>query len=203
MLTTGTGQAGETDAKAVAAQSTATAAEIGKKAPDFALTDTDGKTQTLHQYLDAGKTVVLYWFNANCPVVIRHFEKNRILADLFTAYQARNVVFLAVNSTNSQHPQFGGDVDRKKEWSIGHPILLDPTGAVGKMYGAKTTPHAYVISPDGILRYSGAVDDDPQNEKADKDKVNYVSKALDEVMAGKPVTVSETKPYGCGVKYAQ
>ncbi|MEW5795144.1 MAG: thioredoxin family protein [Candidatus Zixiibacteriota bacterium] len=178
-------------------------AEIGKPAPVFSLPDTDGKTHTLKQYLDAGKTVVLYWFNANCPVVIRHFEVNHTFGNLYAAYDKRNVAFIAINSTNPDHPQFGGDVERKSKWSIQHPILLDPTGAVGKMYGAKTTPHVYIITPDGVLRYAGAVDDDPQNQKDAKGKVSYVSQALDDIFAGKPVTVAETKPYGCGVKYAQ
>ena len=178
-------------------------AEVGKPAPAFSLPDTDGKNQTLQQYLEAGKTVVLYWFNANCPVVIRHFEVNNTFGDLYAAYSKRNVAFIAINSTNPNHPQFGGDVERKSKWSIQYPILLDPAGTVGKMYGAKTTPHVYVITPDGILRYAGGVDNDPQNEMTGKDKVNYVRQALDEILAGRPVSVAESRPYGCGVKYAQ
>jgi peroxiredoxin len=178
-------------------------AEVGKKAPEFSLVDTEGKTQTLKQYLDANKTVVLYWFNANCPVVVRLFEVNKSFADLFSTYNKGNVQFLAINSTNPTHPQFGGDVERKKKWSIPHPILLDPNGTVGKLYGAKTTPHFFVISSDGIVRYAGAIDDDPQNSKSAKEKINYARQAIDEVLAGKAVTVTETRPYGCGVKYAQ
>jgi peroxiredoxin len=176
---------------------------VGKKAPDFSLKDTDGKTYTLHQFLDAGKTVVIHWFNPHCPFVVRHFETYPTFTNLYSNYAQRNVVFLAVNSTNPDHAQYGGDADMKKKWSIPYPILLDPTGAVGKMYGAKTTPHTFVISSDGIVRYSGAIDDDPKDSKPAKDKVNYARQALEEILTGKPVSMAETRPYGCGVKYGQ
>lgn len=175
----------------------------GQKAPDFSLKDTDGKQHSLKQYLDAGKTVVIGWFNANCPFIVRHFEKYNTFTDLDKAYKSRNVVFLAINSTNSNHPQFGGDAEKGKKWGIHYPILLDPSGEVGKRYGAKTTPHVFIITKDAVIRYAGAIDDDPQDEKAPKDKVNFVGQALDELLAGKPVTVAESKPYGCSVKYAQ
>ncbi len=178
-------------------------ASVGAKAPDFSLKDTDGNIHTLKQYLDSGKTVVLHWFNPNCPFVVRHFQTHTTFTDLYSAYSSRNVVFVAINSTDPKHPQYGNDATYKKKWSISYPILLDPTGAVGKMYGAKTTPHTFVISSDGILRYSGAIDNDPQGDKPAAEKINYAQQALDEILAGKPVSVSETRPYGCSVKYAQ
>jgi len=176
---------------------------IGQMAPDFSLKDTDGKTYTLHQFLDAGKTVVIHWFNPHCPFIIRHFATYPTFSDLYSTYNKRDVVFLAINSTNPDHPQYGGDADGKKKWSIPYPILLDPTGAVGKLYGAKTTPHAFIISSDGVVRYSGAIDDDPQDSKPAKAKVNYAHQVLEEILSGKPVSVAETRPYGCGVKYGQ
>jgi peroxiredoxin len=181
----------------------ATGVAVGAKAPNFTLKDTDGNTRTLKQYLDSGKTVVLHWFNPNCPFVVRHFKTYTTFTDLYSAYNKRNVAFIAINSTGPKHPQYGGDAEHKKEWSIQYPILLDPTGEVGKMYGAKTTPHTFVISPDGIVRYSGAIDNDPKDEKSAKEKLNYARQALDELLAGKPVSVAETRPYGCGVHYAE
>ncbi len=178
-------------------------AEPGQKAPDFTLKDTEGKVHSLKQYLGAGKTVVVQWFNANCPFIVRHFDKYHTFTDLDKAYSSKNVVFLAVNSTNPNHPQFGGDADMAKKWGIHYPILLDPSGEVGKLYSAKTTPHVFIITNDGVIRYNGAIDDDPQDAKEPKDKVNFVKQALDELLAGKPVTMAESKPYGCGVKYAK
>lgn len=196
--------AGDQPAAAMSKTTVETSAVMpGQKAPDFTLKDTDGKTHSLKQYLDAGKTVVVSWFNANCPFIIRHFEKYHTFTDLDKSFASKNVVFLAVNSTNPNHPQFGGDAEKAKKWGIHFPILLDPGGEVGKLYGAKTTPHCFVITKDGMVKYEGAIDDDPQDEKAPKDKVNYVNQALDELLAGKAVSVAESKPYGCGVKYAE
>jgi peroxiredoxin len=193
----------DTTAKPAAAPAAEKASLVGQKAPDFSLKDTDGNIHTLRQYIDSGKTVVIQWFNPNCPFVIRHFETYPTFTDLYAAYNKKNVVVLAINSTNPKHPQFGNNVEMKKKWGIQYPILLDEDGVVGKLYDAKTTPHTFVIGPDGIVRYSGAIDDDPQDAKAAKDKINYARQALDELLAGKPVSVPETRPYGCGVKYAQ
>ncbi len=178
-------------------------AEPGQKAPEFSLKDTEGKTHSLGQYLQSGKIVVVHWFNANCPFIVRHYEKYTTFTDLDKAYGGKGVVFLAVNSTNPKHPQFGGDAEMAKKWGIHYPILLDPNGDIGKLYSAKTTPHVFIITKDGVIRYNGAIDDDSQDAKESKDKVNFVKQALDELLAGKPVTVAESKPYGCGVKYAQ
>ncbi len=182
-----------TDAKPVAA--------VGKKAPDFSLKDTDGNVHTLHEYLAAGKTVVLHWYYPKCPFIVRHFETYPTFTTLYGNYHDKNVVFLAVNSTDPKNAGYGTDAESKKKWSIQYPILLDPTGAVGKSYGAKTTPHTFVISSDGVVRYSGAIDNDPKDEMPADKKLNYVRQALDEILAGKPVSVSETRPYGCGVHY--
>ena len=184
----------------------AAAAKVGDKAPDFTLKDTDGKEHHLSEYTAQGKIVVLEWFNSGCPFIQLHHEKQTTLADLHKEFSDKNVVFLAVNSTNASHADFGKDADAKKNWKIEFPILQDADGKVGHAYGAKTTPHMFVIDKKGVLAYAGAMDNDPRNEKtADgKDgeaKVNYVRTALTEIVADQPVTTAETKPYGCGVKY--
>ncbi len=177
-------------------------ADVGLKAPEFSLPDTDGKIVTLQQYLSAGKTVVLYWFNGNCQVIKNHFERSGTFTDLYSAYNKRKVVFLAINSTSPKDQEFGGDAARKKAWLIHYPILLDTAQSVGKAYGAKTTPQFFIISSDGIIRYSGAIDNDPMSKKVGKGTViNYVSQALDEILAGKPVSLPRTRTYGCMIRY--
>ncbi|HRX85139.1 MAG TPA: thioredoxin family protein [Phycisphaerae bacterium] len=176
-------------------------AKVGEKAPDFTLKDTDGKEHSLSDYTAQGKIVVLEWFNSGCPFIQMHHQKESTLADLYKDFSAKDVVFLAINSTNSEHPDFGKDAQAKKDWNIEYPILEDTDGKVGHAYGAKTTPHMFVIGKDGKLVYSGALDNDPRNTKSGSEKVNYVRSALDDLEAGKPVATAETKPYGCGVKY--
>ena len=134
---------------------TGSGAAVGQKAPDFSLKDTEGNTHTLHEYLQAGKTVVVHWFNPKCPFIVRHFETYPTFTTLYSNFHDKNVVFLAINSTGPSNPAFGTDAESKKKWSIPYPILLDPTGTVGKSYGAKTTPHSFVISSDGELLKGG------------------------------------------------
>ena len=171
-------------------------AAIGQPAPQFELKDQNGQTVALSQYSD--KVVVLEWFNNECPFVVKQYKAGDMnkLAD---KYKAQGVVWLAINST-SKH-----NVDHNKkvagEWSINRPVLDDSAGTVGHQYGAKTTPHMYVINK-GTLVYAGAIDSINSPNQEDISKAdNYVAKALDEVLAGKPVTKAETKAYGCSVKY--
>jgi len=180
--------------------------KIGEKAPSFVLKDTDGKEHNLADYTAQGKIVVLEWFNSGCPFIKLHHEKQSTFADLSKEFSEKNVVFIAINSTNTGHADFGKDAQAKTDWKIEFPILVDADGKVGQAYGAKTTPHMFVIDKNGVLAYSGAIDNDPRNEKSADDqsadgKVNYVRTALNELVEGKPVTTAETKPYGCGVKY--
>lgn len=174
-------------------------AKVGESAPEFKLTDTAGKNISLADY--KGKVVVLEWFNADCPFIVKHHKNSSTFNDLYTKYTAKGVVFLAVCS--SAEGKQGAGVDRnakaKTEYKMEFPILMDTDGKVGKLYGAKTTPHCFVIGKDGKLLYNGAIDDDKTTDASGK--TNYVAKALDETLAGKPVTTAETKPYGCGVKY--
>lgn len=176
------------------------AAKIGEAAPAFELTDTDGKTVKLEDF--KGKIVVLEWFNPECPLIVKHHKVNTTFNTLHEEYNSKNVVFLAINSSSKGKQGHGKELNSKmkNEYKMAYPILLDEDGKVGKAYGAKTTPHCFVIDTTGKLVYAGAIDNNRDTTKAG-DK-NYVKMALDEVIAGKPVTTSETKPYGCSVKYA-
>lgn len=182
-------------------QASAAALKIGDKAPEFTLKDTDGKEHKLSDYTKKGKIVVIEWFNSGCPFIKLHHEKQTTVADLYKDFKDKNVAFLAINSTNSGHPDFGKDADAKTKWKIDFPILVDSDGKVGRTYGAKTTPHMFVIDKNGMLAYQGAMDNDPRMEKKDAEKVNYVRAALNDLTAGKKVATPETKPYGCSVKY--
>jgi peroxiredoxin len=172
----------------------------GEAAPAFVLTDTGGKEWKLADL--KGKVVVLEWTNPNCPFVQRVY-RDGIMPELQKQYQGKDVVWLAVNSTNTDHADFENGDELKKtyaDWKAGFSaLLLDPDGRVGKSYGAKTTPHLYVIDRTGKIAYSGALDDDGRGNKTER--VNYLGVALDEVLAGKAVTTVTTRPYGCSVKY--
>lgn len=179
-------------------------AEVGEKAPDFTLKDVDGKEHKLSEY--AGKVVVLEWTNHTCPFVVRHQKTNHTMQHTFAKFADKDVVWLAVDSTNKDF-QGGYDIDGIKKWiasedvQLPYPVLRDEDGAVGHLYGAKTTPHMFVIDKKGVLVYSGAIDDDPADDK-DSDN-NYVASAVTAALNGSPVETSSTKPYGCGIKYAK
>lgn len=177
------------------------AAKVGEAAPAFTLTDLDGKTVKLSDFSD--KVVVLEWFNPECPFVVKHHDeakKNMTFNKLYDEYNSKGVVFLAINSSASGKQGNGKELNIKKkaEYKMQYPVLLDESGEVGRTYGAKTTPHCFVINK-GTLVYKGAIDNNQNIDKAG-DK-NYVKNALDEVLAGKAVTEAETKSYGCSVKY--
>jgi peroxiredoxin len=175
----------------------------GIPAPAFSLPDTEGKTHALADALKSGKVVVLQWFNAGCPFVKMHYgEKGNTFNDLHAKYAARGVEFFAVCSSAPGLQGAGKEYNAKikTDWKVPYPILLDESGVVGMSYGAKNTPLMVVINKEGTIAYYGAIDD---AKGADgPGKVNYVAKALDEILAGTNVTMPETKPYGCSVKYA-
>lgn len=181
-------------------------AVVGEAAPDFALTDLDGKTVKLSDF--KGKIVVLEWFNPECPFVKAAHTKGSLKDDA-QRETARGVVWLAINSGGAGKQGFGVEknVDGKKRFALSHPILLDPNGEVGHKYGATNTPNMAVIDSKGTLVYRGAIDNSPDGEGESPEPtgsalVNYVDAAIDAVLAGKPVAVKETRAYGCGVKYA-
>ena len=178
-------------------------AKLGEKAPDFTLQDFDGNSHTLSSYVEDGKTVVLEWFNPACPYAVMHYDKQTTMNDLAGEYGSKNVVWLSVNSSNELHPGHTKTAEMAKEWGINHPVLDDADGKVGTMYGAKTTPHMFIINKDGVLVYDGAIDNDRRGNLSGNEKVNYVANALEELSMGKTVSVSSTKPYGCSVKYAK
>jgi peroxiredoxin len=178
-------------------------AVIGHAAPDFTLTDADGKSHTLSEYAADGKIVVLEWFNPTCPFVVRHYEKYTTMEDLYGEFSEKEIVFLSINSAHEGHATYGHDAETSKKWGKHAPVLIDANGNVGHTYGAKTTPHMFIIDAEGVLVYNGAIDDDRGDSKPEESKTNFVRRALNEMLAGEPVSESKTKSYGCSVKYAR
>jgi peroxiredoxin len=181
------------------------AQKIGTEAPNFTGTDSHGKTQTLDQY--RGKFVVLEWHNQGCPYVRKQYESGT-MEKLQREWTAKGVVWLSVISSA---PGQQGYVTAAQEneylakmKAAPTAVILDPTGKIGHLYEAKTTPHMFVIDPKGKLIYEGAIDDHASTDQADiPNSKNYVSAALTEAMAGKPVAEPVTRPYGCSVKYGE
>jgi len=182
---------------------TALAARVGDPAPDFTATDSNGKSHHLTDY--KGKYVVLEWHNQGCPYTKKHYESGN-MQRLQKDWTSKGVVWFTVISSA---PGTQGYVTAEEEndyvkrmKATPTAVLLDPQGTLGHLYAAKTTPHMYIIDPKGVLVYNGAIDDHPTSDPADiASSKNYVSTALQETMAGKPVTDAATRPYGCSVKY--
>jgi len=181
----------------------ALAATPGAAAPGFTLNDGAGKPVSLADY--RGKYVVLEWTNPECPFVQKHYV-SRNMQGLQKEWGAKDVVWLSINSTNANHGEFksGEEMARWMRAQGGAPAatLIDGTSATGRAYGAKTTPHMFVIDPQGTVVYAGGIDDKPSTDQADiLGARNHVDQALREALAGKPVTVANSTPYGCSVKY--
>ncbi|MHC4641182.1 MAG: redoxin domain-containing protein [Planctomycetota bacterium] len=174
------------------------AENIARKAPEFTLKSFDGKTINLSDY--KGKIVVLEWFNYECPFVLRHYGNTPTMIELANKYKDKNVVWLAINSTSHATPEANIEFIEKRKLS--YPILDDRSGTVGRAYGAKTTPHMYVIDAKGSIAYQGAIDNDERGRKG-SNAINYVDKALAELTSGKEVSTTDTMSYGCTVKYSQ
>ena len=187
----------------LAASAANAAATVGQPAPAFTLSDTNGKTVNLADY--KGKTVVLEWHNPECPFVKKHYDSAN-MQGLQSRYTKDDVVWLAVSSTEPSHQDYKKpevmNAILKTSKATPTAYLMDESGATGKNYGAKTTPHMYVINGQGTLVYAGGIDDKRSADIADiKIAKNFVSAALDEMKAGKPISVSTSTPYGCSVKY--
>jgi peroxiredoxin len=166
------------------------AAKVGEAAPEFTATDSNGKTVSLSQY--RGKLVVLEWHNQDCPFVVKHYASGN-MQKLQKEWTGKQVVWLSVISSapgkQGHVDGAGANLDVQKHRATPTATLLDPKGEIGRLYGAKTTPHMFIIGKDGKLLYNGAIDDKPTTQ------------ALTEAAAGKPISTPTTPPYGCSVKY--
>ena len=178
------------------------AATVGQAAPDFTATDALGKTHKLSDF--KGKHVVLEWTNPGCPFVVKHYGGN--MQALQKEFTAKGVVWLAITSTEKGSYEYFPPakmmawVDDKQAKPTA--LLMDEPGKIGQLYSAKTTPHMYIINPQGVLVYSGAIDSVPSARVDDiKTATNYVRQGLNEALGGKAISVASTRSYGCSVKY--
>ena len=180
-------------------------AELGKPAPDFTLKDVDGKEVKLSSF--KGKTVVLEWFNPECPYVKASHTRGS-LVDTAKKQQKNGIVWLSINSGAVGKQGAGAEKSKEgaKGFAMENPILIDEAGTVGKEYGATNTPHLFVIDAKGVLAYRGAIDNSPDGEGQSPEGgklLNYVDAALEDLAAKRAVKTPDTKAYGCSVKYAK
>lgn len=181
----------------------AEAPKVGAPAPSFSLTDSKGKAHSLGDF--KGKYIVLEWFNPGCPFVQKHYESDN-MQKLQQQFTSKDVVWLTIDSSAPGKAGYLTAAEAEKQlaqWKMhSTAFLLDPGGKVGHEYAATNTPHMYVIDPSGKLIYSGAIDSKPTYDPADiPGSTNYVKAALDEAMAGKPVSTPTSRAYGCSIKY--
>ena len=185
-----------------AASTAQAAASVGQPAPAFTASDTTGKSRSLAEF--KGKTVVLEWVNPGCPFVRKHYRAN--MQALQKEFTAKGVVWLAVNSTEKAASDYLAPdalaVWMKEKSATPTATLMDEEGTIGQAYGARTTPHMYIVDAKGVLVYAGGIDSIPSARPDDiKTATNYVRQGLSEVLAGQPVSAPSTRPYGCSVKY--
>ncbi|MDZ4699046.1 MAG: redoxin family protein [Rhodothermales bacterium] len=191
--------------RTTSAQAPAFDLRAGEPAPEFSVYDSQGERQTLQQY--RGSYVVLEWTNLACPQVDIRYDTG-YLPKLQQAYTTRGVVWLSVISSATGR-QGSAPRDRMnallaKRGAAQTAVLLDADGAVGHAYGARVTPQAVVVNPDGLIVYSGALDDQPKaTEESLSQAVNYVAQALEDALGGRAVAVPRTEPYGCDVRYSR
>jgi peroxiredoxin len=181
----------------------AEAPKVGAPAPSFSLSDAGGKKHWLGEF--KGKYVVLEWFNPGCPFVQKHYKSDNMQA-LQKQFTSKDVVWLTIDSSAPGKEGYLTPEEANKQiadWKIkSTALLLDPDGKVGHEYAATNTPHMYVVDPSGKLIYSGAIDSKPTANPDDiASSTNYVKVALEEAMAGKPVTTPTSRAYGCSIKY--
>ena len=193
-----------TAALALAANTAFAVATVGQPAPTFTVQDSSGKTVSLANF--KGKLVVLEWVNPGCPYVVKHYGSANMQGTQKDA-TTKGVVWLAVNSTSADHGDYKAPA-AMAQWMQGHKAaasatLMDADGKVGRAYGARTTPHLYIVDPKGLLVYAGGIDNKPSINPADiPGATNHVKVALGEALAGKAISQSTTRPYGCSVKYS-
>ena len=182
----------------------AAAPEVGKMAPNFEATDIKGNAFKLSDH--KGSIVVLEWTNHECPFVVKHYSTNNMQKTQKDT-TAKGVKWISINSSakGRQGSHMAKDAQEiiDKQGAAPTVKILDPEGTIGKLYDAKTTPHMFVIDTEGTLAYAGAIDSNSSpNPQTVEDADNYILAAVDELVAGKEVTTSQTQPYGCSVKYA-
>ncbi|MBB6561445.1 hypothetical protein HNP48_004138 [Acidovorax soli] len=187
----------------LAAAGAQAAATVGQPAPEITLKDTTGKTVRLSDF--KGKHVVLEWTNPGCPFVRKHYDSGNMPATQKDA-AGKDVVWLAVNSTEKASGDYLEPAKLsswlKERQSVPTAILMDEEGTAGRAYGARTTPHMYIVNPQGQLIYAGGIDSIASAKIDDIPRAtNYVKTGLAEALAGKPLTAATTRPYGCSIKY--
>ena len=184
------------------AQAANPTAVVGLAAPDFSATDALGKNHKLSDF--KGKHVVLEWTNPGCPFVVKHYSGN--MQALQREFTAKGVVWLSVNSTSKDASDYL-EPARLMAWTSekkasASAMLMDDAGRIGQLYSAKTTPHMYIVNPQGVLVYAGAIDSVASTRVDDiKTATNYVRQGLNEALEGKAISAASTRPYGCSVKY--
>jgi alkyl hydroperoxide reductase subunit AhpC len=188
---------------ALAAPAVHAAVTIGQPAPPFTAQDTSGRSVSLSEF--KGRTVVLEWVNPGCPYVVKHYGSGNMQATQKAA-RDKGVVWLSVNTTATEHRDYlapaamAGWMAQQK--AAASATLMDSDGRVGRAYGARTTPHLYIVDPAGTLVYAGGIDNKPSANPADiATAKNHVNAALAELLAGKPISEAQARPYGCSVKY--
>ena len=186
--------------------SQANAAAVGQAAPDFTATDALGKTHKLSDF--KGKHVVLEWTNPGCPFVVKHYAggSGGNMQALQKEFTSKGVVWLSVNSTSKESADYLVPT-KLMAWKLekncsASAVLMDESGSIGRLYSAKTTPHMYIVNPQGVLVYAGAIDSVPSARLDDiKTATNYVRQGLSEALNGKAISNPSTRAYGCSVKY--
>jgi hypothetical protein len=179
------------------------ATAVGQKAPEFTLRDTAGKSVSLADF--KGKYVVLEWVNPGCPYVRKHYQSGNMQSTQKDA-ASKGVVWLAVNSTETSHPDYLKPAALQtwmgeQKAAVTH-TLMDESGKIGQQYAARTTPHLYIVNPQGTLVYAGGIDSIASASASDiQSATNYIKVGLGEALAGKPISAAQTRPYGCSVKY--
>jgi peroxiredoxin len=179
------------------------AAVVGQKAPEFSAKDANGKIVKLADF--KGKTVVLEWLNPGCPYVKKHYNSGNMQSTQKDATD-KGVVWLAVNSTETAHSDYLAPAALQKwmgeQKAAATHTLMDDSGSIGQQYAARTTPHMFIISPQGNVVYAGGIDSIASARTEDvKLATNYIKQSLGETLSGKPISAANTKPYGCSVKY--
>ncbi len=181
-------------------------ATVGQAAPDFSATDALGKTHKLSDF--KGKHVVLEWTNPGCPFVVKHYngDAGGNMQSLQKEFTGKGVVWLSINSTSKDASDYLAPAKlmawKSEKKGSASAVLMDESGKIGQLYSAKTTPHMYIINPQGVLVYAGAIDSVPSARVDDiKTATNYIRQGLNEALSGKAISTASTRPYGCSVKY--